>query len=326
MKRHLTTFLAMLAVVGAVDFATPVFAGEQPNLLIMGEDADQDTVPRNSRVFNQVLNALAGEMQAKGFKVYDETAVSMDITNPGVVRRTDAEVLTIAKRIPGVPIDVATVFQIYAFAERNPYANITDLRVRIPGRLINVQTGQALGNYEIAYGPGQLTPLPVQCNRDCVLEHVGGEAKKIATDVGAVLAQKLDFLSPARPQSPTAVLQGGGMSGMTGVPSGMMGMTGMAAPSDCTGMTTAYSLVFNGFAPEEITRIEEYIVSFKGYDHHRPMRAQLTSSEYWYETCSDAARLNRNLRLMAEQMGIQTRIGMVGNKIQVDKIAPPMQR
>lgn len=322
MNKHLTAFLAMLAVAGVVDTATPVFAGEQPNLLIMGEDADNDTVPRNSRVFNQVLNALAGEMQVKGFKVYDETAVSMGITDPGRVRRTDAEVLTIAKRIPNVPIDVATVFQIYAFAERNPYADITDLRIRIPGRLINVQTGQALGNYEVSYGPGQLTPLPVQCDRDCVLEHVGAEAKKIATDVGAVLAQKLDFLSPARPQTPTAIIK----DGAGGMPSGMSGMTGMAAPSDCTGLSTAYSLVFNGFTPEEMTRVEEYIVSFKGYDHHRPMRAQLTSTEYWYETCSDAARLNRNLRLMAEQMGLETRIGMVGNKIEVDKIAQPMKR
>ncbi|MEZ5839105.1 MAG: alanine--tRNA ligase-related protein [Hyphomicrobiales bacterium] len=97
-----------------------------------------------------------------------------------------------------------------------------------------------------------------------------------------------------------------------------------AAPSDCTGLSTAVAGL-HGFT-EEMTRVEEYIVSFKGYDHHRPMRAQLTSTEYWYETCSDAARLNRNLRLMAEQMGLETRIGMVGNKIEVDKIAQPMKR
>ncbi|MCC2113451.1 MAG: hypothetical protein KDJ16_15565, partial [Hyphomicrobiales bacterium] len=194
----------------------------------------------------------------------------------------------------------------------------------ITGRLLNVATGQALGNYEVAYGPGQLPPLPVQCNRDCVLEHVGMQAKKIGQDVGAVLAQKLDFLSPARPQgSATTVIQApaGGMSGMSGA------TTVITAPSDtCTGLTTAYSLTFTGFLPEEITRIEEYIVSFKGYDHHRPMRAQMTSTEYWYESCTDSARLNRNLRLMVEQMGLNARIGMVGNKITVDKIAQPQQR
>lgn len=314
-KAFLTVFLATPLVLALSLTAPPAQAGEQPNLLLMGEDADQDTVPRNSRVFNRVLRELATQMQTMGFAVYDETAVTMGITNPARVRRTDAELLTVAKRVPNVPIDAVVAFQIYASAEQNVYApGVIDLRIRVSGRMVHVQTGQALGNFEVSYGPGELPPLPPGCNRDCVLEQVGEEARRIAADVGAALAIKLDALSPARPGSQMAPQPP--VVSMT-----PPATTYPVAPgTGCVGLTTAYTLAFSGFTPEEMTRIEEYLVVFKGYDHHRPVRVTMTSADYWYETCSDTARLNRNLRLMAEQLGVQARISMVGNRFEVQKI------
>ena len=123
--------------------STLALAGEHPNLLVVGNDADQDTVPRNSRIFNRVLAAVTSDMNERGFKVYDETAAGMDITNPGRVRRTDAELISIAQRIPKPPIDVIVVFQVYASVQQNAYSDIKELRVRIPGRMIQVQTGKS---------------------------------------------------------------------------------------------------------------------------------------------------------------------------------------
>lgn len=305
----LKSFLTGLVITLAATFsAVPMaHAQQQPNLLIMGEDADQDSVARNSRIFNRVLRALEGELQVEGFRVYDETAVSMGVTDPQRVRRTDAELITIARRIQDAPIDAIIVFQIYASTEENPFADIMDLRVRIPGRILNAQTGQALANYEIAYGPNDLPPLPPGCGRDCVLEHVGDQARRIAADVGAVLARQLDFLSPVAPA--------------TAAPLGSAAQT-----EGCVGLTTAFTLTFRNFESEEITMIEEYLTSFSGYDHHRPMRAGATESTYWYETCSDPARLNRNLRLMAEHMGVEVRLGMVQNRFEIEKIRAPRTR
>ena len=314
LKALTAVFIALPLMLTLSFTATPAWSGEQPNLLIMGEDADIDTVPRNSRVFNRVLRALATEMQTMGFKVYDETAVTMTITNPARVRRTDAELLTIAKRVPNVPIDVVAAFQIYASAEQNIYAPaVIDLRMRVSGRMVHVQTGQALGNFEVSYGPGELPPLPQGCNRDCVLEHVGEEARRIASDVGAALAVKLDALSPARPQA-VPLQPAVGTAPMTPV------QPSLPMQQGCVGLTTAYTMAFSGFNTQEMSRIEEYMVAFKGYDHHRPVRVTMTSADYWYETCSDTARLNRNLRLMAEQLGVQARISMVGNRFEVQKI------
>ena len=38
------------------------------------------------------------------------------------------------------------------------------------------------------------------------------------------------------------------------------------------------------------------------------------------------ARLNRNLRLMLDQMGMQGRLAMTGNRFEIDKIAAPANR
>lgn len=305
MLKALLTGLIVLAA--ALNVAPGARAQQQPNLLILGEDADLDSVARHSRIFDRVLRALEAELQAEGFRVYDESAVSMSVTDPMRVRRTDAELITIARRIQDAPIDAIIVFQIYASAEQHPFAAIMDLRVRIPGRILNAQTGQALANYEIAYGPNDLPPLPPGCSRDCVLEHVGDQARRIAADVGAVLARHLDYLSPAAPPAAAALDTAPRVEG-------------------CVGLTTAYTLTFRGFETDEITRIEDYLAAFSGYHHHRPMRAGATEATYWYETCSDTARLNRNLRLMAEHMGVEVRLGMVQNRFEMDRIRAPRSR
>jgi len=306
MLKHLLIGLVM--TLAATFSAVPlVQAQQQPNLLIMGEDADLDTVARNSRIFDRVLRALEAELQAEGFRVYDETAVSMGVTDPQRVRRSDAELITVARRIQDAPIDAIIVFQIYASTEQNPFAAIMDLRVRIPGRILNAQTGQALANYEIAYGPNDLPPLPPGCSRDCVLEHVGDQARRIASDVGAVLARQLDYLSPVAAVATPPV-------------------SGTQSSEGCVGLTTAYTLTFRGFESEEITRVEEYLAAFSGYQHHRPMRSGATESTYWYEACTDTARLNRNLRLMSEHMGLEVRLGMVQNRFEIDKIRAPRTR
>lgn len=63
-------------------------------------------------------------------------------------------------------------FQIYASAQDNAYSDIKQLRIRIVGRMLQVQTGRDLGNFEVAVGPRGLKPIPPNCDTDCVLEHL----------------------------------------------------------------------------------------------------------------------------------------------------------
>ena len=281
-----------------------VQAADQPNILIMGEDADEDTVPRHSRIFNRVALALQSHMQEQGFTVFDETSATMDVTDPGRVRRSDAELISVARAID-TPINVIVPFQIYAFSQDNAYSDIKELKVRIAGRLVEVHTGKALGNFEVSVGPRGLRPLPVNCNRDCVLEHVGDESKIIANEVGLILADKLRRIA-AKGGTATDVVKE---------------TSAEEVDSHCgEGLATAYMVIIKDFDGKDIRKIEDMLVSFPGYQTHRPIRSQSRYTELWYETCSDRARLQRNAQSMAEMFPGKNRVSLAANRIEIQHI------
>ncbi len=306
------TAVVTLFIAAAFIPSLAVAQGEQPNLLVVGEDADTDTIPRHSRIFDRVLRAIEGELQAYGFAVYDETLLSLDITDPERVRRTDAEWYTIASRIQTPPIDAVVSFEIFASTQKANFADITDLRLRIPGRILHVPTHRALANFEVAYNVGDLPPLPPNCDRECVLEHVGDQARQVAADVGAVLAARLDQITPPAPAQENQTSQSENRNDVS--------------QDECSGLSSAFTMQFRGFSPQELTAIEEYLVVFRGYEHHRPMRSGAAQTDYWYETCSDTARLSNNLRLMSQHLGLTTRIALTGNRIEIDNIGEHQNR
>jgi hypothetical protein len=157
------------------------------NILIMGEDADPDAVPRDSQVFKRVLDALANELNGEGFNVYDETALTLGGFAQGRLRRTDAEIIDIARSLKRPPIDVAVIYTIYSRSRSLGHAD--RVYVRIAGRLLDVRAGRRLGNFEVE-PPGPAIVAP-GCGSPCRLEVVGADARTLARDLGAVLAGKL---------------------------------------------------------------------------------------------------------------------------------------
>jgi hypothetical protein len=270
--------------------------GDQPNILVMGEDADRDTVARDSRVFKRVLDTLADAMNDEGFRVYDEVAVTLDNFTQGRTRRSDAEIIDIARSVRSVPIDVAVIFSIYPTIQERDYGR--KLFVRISGRLLNVRSGRRLSNFEVE--SPSASSLPDDCGRECELERVGAEARYLARDLGAVLARKLDYLVQTRRSE----------------------NDDRRANDDDeyrSGLTTAYVLTFISFDNREINRIEDIITGFRGYEHLRTISSSLRTQEYWYESSSGTARLNRNLRLMLDDLRIRARLVYDGNEFSMEK-------
>ncbi len=273
MRRPFLVLASGLFLMSCAAIPSPGHAADKPNLLIMGEDADKDTVPCSSRVFERALNALSTQAGEEGFAVFDETAVTPGDFVQGRCRRTDAELIDIARSIRNPPIDVAVIFSIYASAEQLTYT--TKVKDRVVGRLLDIRTGRRLGNFEVK--SPSTTNAPHDCPRECILEAVGGETRILAQDLGAVLAIKL--------RSHLAESAGGPAEAATG-------------GDRVEGLSTGFVVIIDGFQPEEVNDVEEYLVSFQGYEHHRPTRCSIRRCEYWYETSSDSARLNRNLRRM----------------------------
>ncbi len=273
--------------------------GGRPNILVMGEDAEPDTLPRGGSVFKRVRDALANALNDEGFNVYDETAVTLDKFAQGRIRRTDAEIVDIARSVQRPTIDVAVIYAIYVHGEDRGHTG--KLHVRIPGRLLNVRTGRRLGNFEVELpSPANVSP---RCDMDCLVEAVGRNARTLARDLGAVLAAKLD--RQAQPRRKTDTASGRNRKDQ--------------AESREGGLVTAYALHFVGFSPNEMTAIEDRITDFAGFQDYRPVRAWLRSNEYWYETSSASAQMNRALRQMLKDMELRARISFAGSRFKVEK-------
>jgi hypothetical protein len=255
-------------------------AAEKPNILVMGEDADElgaDThivaVARDTRVFDRVLEAITEELTQAGYNAYDERAVVPDAFKQ---TRAPADLIKAARAVRRPPIDAVVLFSTYVGARKLAYT--TDVSVRITARLLDVRTGEKLGGAEVTSPKGWRAP--VNCERECLVEAIGKNAKTLAGDLGATMARKL----------------------------GTVTFPPSAPPSGANKLPSGYTLVFAGFTPDDITGVEEYLVAFKGYKLHRPVTASSRGTQYWYEIDSDSTRLNRNLRMMLDRLGAEGRI------------------
>lgn len=270
----------------------PVQGADNPNILVMGQDDDTDTVPRNNRVFDRVVGSLSNQMHDNSFDVYDETAISLDNFEQGRTRRTDAELIDIARSVKLPPIDIAVIFSIYTSTIKESYT--TKVKARIEGRLLNVQTGKRLGNFEV--DSGKYWNAPANCDQECILEVVGDKSYVLANDLGAVLAEKLAWM--------------------------VDGNSNQDQDRPATnGMVTDYNLIFDGFSAEEFSEIEEYLVVFSGYQSHRLIAASYTRTDIWYKSAIGTAKFNRNLRKMLGEIQLRGTINFEGNGFTVRKIS-----
>ncbi len=104
--KHLTLVIGVLTlfIIGLTGCA--VAKVKSPTILIMAEDADGDSLPRKSRISTRILNELVTQLNTNGYDVYDETALTLRTHSQGRSRRTDVELIDIARSIQRPPIDV----------------------------------------------------------------------------------------------------------------------------------------------------------------------------------------------------------------------------
>lgn len=291
--------LLLIAIVCFFVAPSMALATDLPRVMIVGEDADPDTVPRSSRVFKRVLNAISNEMINLGFDVKDETALTHMTHVQGRSRRNDAELIQIAK---DAGIDVLCIFSIYPNAKSNQ--NSVRVTARIEGRLLSVWDGSRMGNFEAEPQQYQLVPRPY--SRNDVLEAIGKLSKIIGSDVGAVLADRLDQYHPGG--GGESYSDGGGGGGGSGVSSG--------------GRLLEWTLIFDGFSDDDMLDVEDYITIFTGYDSHRPKTNALNTSshhELWYKTSIDSAHLKRNMVRMLRKLNMKGRVYISGNEVKIVK-------
>lgn len=316
MKRFATPLLLTVFTILAIcGLRTPdAQAAELPYLMIMGEDGDLDSIPRDSRVFRRVLNELSETMNMDGFDVYDETAVTLDDYAQGRSRRSDAELIDIARSVTRPPIDIVVLFDIYASAERLNYT--TKVRTRLSGRLLDVHSGRRLGNFEVA-SPRNFR-APVNCNRECILETVGNNARLLARDVADVLVQKLGdefdygYNDDGYDKGYNDNAQGQGSTA---------DMVRYRGAKNCRGRTQDIFLNFRNFTEQEMLDMEDVILAkFSCYIDHRPAATHGRTHEYVYKTRLHTGKLKRNLIRAMEYLGMTGRVNYQGKEFTISKV------
>lgn len=331
--RKIMLATGLVAALGACSAVAvpPANAGDVPTVMVFGEDWDKDTFERDNRVFNRVLDSLMSEFHEKGFRVYDERAMT---GKAGFAqdrqRRTDTELLDIARRQKSPPIDLALMFQIYPEVKR--LSHITDIKTRIRARMVQVRSGRFVDAFE----DDKAYEAPVDCSKTCMWETIGKHSKEIARDVGAWMGQKLGnqvyaqapaaqpvTAAPAAPAEPQA--QAAAPTNAPAAP------PKQAGPSTCPAYTKDYMLVFDGFSPQEVTQAEKYLVIFTGYCSHRPVQSGMNLTKFTYESGISDAHLKRNLdRLLFEVFKGQGMVQMKntenGQEYIVKKMGTPKTR
>ncbi|MDX2366845.1 MAG: hypothetical protein QNK36_00280 [Colwellia sp.] len=288
----MSRLFSLLLLMSFLILSISVHAANNANILVIGNDANKGSVPRNSPVFNRVIGALANQMHDNNFDVYDETAISLDAFDQDRINRTDAEIINIARSIKRPPIDIAVIFSIYVNTQAQGYS--TKVSARIEGRLMNVQTGRRLGNFEI--DNSKPWNVPSRCDLDCILENSNDNSRLMASDLGAVLAEKLAWMTD------------GGNSHL-----------GLDRPGT-NQMNTGYNLIFDGFSAENFAKLEEFLVVFSGYDSYRPTEVRYTRTEIWYKSSIGTAKLLRNIKKMLAELDFKATINFIGNTFTVKKI------
>jgi hypothetical protein len=293
LKKAASIAIASLTLISCANIPHPVNAA-QPTILVMGEDWDQDSVPRRSQVFNRVMDAVEQQMVREGYNVVNETMATRGNFVQGRVRRTNAELYDIAKSINQPPIDFVVSFKIYPRFKTTSYS--TKVNSLLAGKVLNVSRNQLVDNFEVNLPED--ANAPKDCSRACAIEVIGKHTRILGQDLGKALALKL-------------------RRHMQNV--GMNSPTSPISDKDKGKVVRAYVLEFNNFSGAQRNVIEEYMVAFSGYQHHRILSEGPTNGKYWYETTADDMRVKRNLRKMMAYVNVEARVACAGTTCTVEQ-------
>ena len=235
----------------------------------------------------------------------------------GRSRRSDAELIDIARSTKRPPIDIVVLFEIYASAERLDYT--TKIRTRLSGRLLDVHSGRRLGNFEVA-SPRNFR-APVNCNRECIIETVGNNARLLATDVADVLAQKLgDEVDYGYEDEEDDYYEDRSHDGDY-ERAETKDLARKRGDKGCHGRVQDVFLNFRNFTEQEMLDMEDVILAkFSCYVDHRPAASHGKTHEYVYKTRLHTGKMKRNLVRALEYLGMSGRVRYQGKEFTISKV------
>ncbi|WP_432736949.1 hypothetical protein [Maridesulfovibrio sp. FT414] len=273
-------FSLLLVAIVYLNILTPALAADLPRILILGDDRSPETIARDSRPFTQVQNEIANALLNDGFDVKDEVALSMDSHVQGQKRRSEAELLRVAKDLG---IDIAVIFSVYPNMKRTE--NSMRIHPRVEGRLVSVFDGSRLGNFDLK---SQLSrPVEKPYARNEQQEALAEVSGLLGKEVGEVLTERLAQYVDA---------EGGMLKEWVLIIDGFNNYEVMDMED-----------IFRTFGGYDSHRIKSNAQNRNGHN------------EFFYKTSAESAVLKRDLVRMLGQIGAKGSINVSGLSILIAK-------
>lgn len=331
MKRLLSA--ALIAATSFVAEAGAALSAPTINVMVVQEDWDPDSLSRNTRSqiavlsqFNAVLNAPAYRSELarygiEGMEVYDETSLTLEFYGRDRARRTDQELIALARQIPQPDLDVLVPFTLYARAVTDPYTHVAKLQMSLNYRALSVRDGRYLGgdNLDLDTSGIPFTGCAAQragvaADSHCVTEFVAENGEKLARIAGNKLAIQLTaLLGKVAPPAPNLAPTTAGAAALI-IHTASTGET-------CQNIPATYSVTFRGFETRQINAIEQSVANWSCAMDMNVTDSAFSDITFSYKTRADEQRLLRNIRLMSELMGVVTEARLEGaNHIVVEAL------
>ncbi|MBT6531035.1 MAG: hypothetical protein HOK99_08980 [Betaproteobacteria bacterium] len=246
------------------------------NVLVMGDDQNKKALARNTRPFEQVMNAISRNLAEDGFRVIDEVMATGEKFVQGRIRRPKQELFDIAKLIVDPPIDFIVTFTVLAEFETSK--TVKFMTLRSSSQIFAVGTNQLITNLQTT--PLKDIPTENLCNlrKRCRMKYIGEHAEKLGNQLGATLVTHLRAYVGKTSQTVLNEREELGSN-----------------QEVSAGIIKAHRLTFEGFSANDFFKFEKSLKNFPGYVNHRIIKLYRFTQQVYYETQALEHEVIRNL-------------------------------
>ncbi len=249
------------------------------NIVIAIQDDGAGSIAHTNNAVVRLANNLSGELSAGGANVYDLGA-EFDYSGP----RNRAMLMDMARSYQRAPIDYIVLLS--ATSLTRSLDHTTQITGRVSSETVNVNTGRYLGSYA---SQGSKINVSPSCRNSCINDTL---SRSLNTTVGELASAILSALPSRQASQP---------------------------PSHPISGSSEFALIFDGFTPQNMSDIEEYLVIFSGYEGMRLVNNRHTYTEISYNASISRSKLSRNLYRTLHELGINGTVSITGNTVRVNK-------
>lgn len=308
MFKPLSSILALGALLLS-SLTVSVAHADRMNILILAEDWDETSVPRDNRIDRSVIARLTEVAQNQsrrlsdrfskfdGFRIYDETAVTAESFSAGA-RRSDELLVKMARNISDASVDILVLYTIYAeddvtYRDDGVTPAFVTLNLEIMLRAIDLDSGRTLARVSEF---DETRPLPTDCIPNvatadeyaaCVVRSVSRNLRDLAGDEFSALLTD-------------TIIESYDLYGVSD--------DGTGGDIDDCGRAERFELEMRDFSPRELLRFEEEAANWDCVEELELLDTSNTIARYFLYTGRPENWVKRDLAGALAVMGLQGRI------------------